>query len=304
MKANNKHILITGASGLIGKQLTLLLLNEGYTVSHLARKPATDRHVKTFVWDVPNGRIDPNCINGVDTIIHLAGAGVAEKRWTNARKQELYNSRVKSIQLLYNLLKNKKHQVSKVISASATGYYGDRGEELLNEDSAPGNDFLAKLCIDWETAVDEANILAIPTLKFRTGIVLDKNGGALPQLATPIKLGVGSPLGTGKQYMPWIHHEDVARLYLYGVQNEPLDGAYNMVAPSPLTNAQLSKAVAKQLKRPLWLPNVPAFVIKLLFGEMGVVVLGGANVSANKIEQAGFQFKYPDIESALKEIYE
>jgi len=299
-----KHILLTGASGSIGKELTLLLLNKGYKVSHLSRKPGDNQYVETFVWDVPKGVIDPACIDGVDTIVHLAGAGVAEKRWTNARKKELADSRIKSIELIYSLLKKKKHQVTKIISASATGYYGNRGDEWLTEDSAPGGDFLAKLCIDWEKAADEGASLGLTVLKLRTGIVLDKEGGALPKLAMPVKLGVGSPLGTGKQHMPWIHHQDVIDLYLYGIENQDLAGVYNMTAPNPVTNAQLTKTVAKQLKRPLWLPNVPAFVLKLLVGEMGIVILGGARVSPAKIERAGFQFKFPDIESALKEIYE
>lgn len=304
METTNKHILLTGASGVIGKQLTLLLLNKGYTVSHLSRKPASGQHIKTYVWDVPKGIIDPVCVDGVDIIIHLAGAGVAEKRWTDARKKELEDSRIKSIQLIYSLLKTEKHQVKKIISASATGYYGNRGDEWLTEGSQPGNDFLAQLCIRWEKAADEGEALGLKVLKFRTGIVLNKEGGALPQLATPIKLGAGAPLGTGKQYMPWIHHQDVIDLYLYGVAHDGLTGVYNMTAPNPVTNAQLTRAVAKQLKRPLWLPNVPAFLLKILFGEMGVIVLGGARVSPAKIEQAGFKFKYPDIEGAVKEIYE
>lgn len=304
MDRAKQHILLTGASGTIGKQLTVLLLNKGYQVSHLSRKPADSKYIKTFVWDVPKGVIDPKCIDEVDIIIHLAGAGVADKRWTDERKKELEDSRIKSIELIYDLLRREKHRVKKIVSASATGYYGDRGDELLTEDSTPANDFLARLCIDWENAVDEGKALGLKVLKFRTGVVLTKDGGALPKLVMPVKFGVGLPLGTGKQYIPWIHYHDVIDMYLYGVEQEDLTGVYNMVAPNSVTNTQMTKAVAKQLKRPLWLPNVPAVFLKLLLGEMSIIVLAGANISAKKIEQAGFKFSFSQIEGALKDIYE
>ena len=215
----------------------------------------------------------------------------------------MIESRTRSIGLIYDLLKKKKHQVNTVISASGTGYYVKSSDELLTEDNPPADDFLGVCCVEWEKAVDEGEQLGLRVVKFRTGVVLDKDGGALPQLALPIKLGVGSPLGDGKTWMPWIHHRDVVDMYLYGLENEQLTGVYNMVAPNPVTNAQLTKAVAKQLHRPLWAPNVPAFLLKFLFGEMSLVVLAGSKVSAQKIEEAGFKFKFRDIAEALKEIY-
>lgn len=299
----HQHILLTGGSGLLGTELTQVLLDKGCTVSHLSRKPGNDSRVKTFIWDISKSEIDADCIDGVDTIIHLAGAGIAEKRWTDNRKKELVESRTRSISLIYDLLRRKPHRVKKVISASATGYYSDRGDELLTEDSAPSHDFLGQCCVAWEQAVDEGAKLGLDILKFRTGVVLTGKGGALPKLAIPVKLGVGSPLGNGRQWIPWIHHTDVINMYLYGMERPLLSGVYNMVAPQPVTNAQLIKAVAKQLKRPLWAPKVPAFLLKLLLGEMATVVLGSTRVSAGEIEQAGFVFKYPDIETALKEIY-
>jgi uncharacterized protein (TIGR01777 family) len=174
----------------------------------------------------------------------------------------------------------------------------------MHEEDEPAHDFMGACCIEWEAAVDEGEQLGLRVVKFRTGVVLDKDGGALPQLALPIKFGAGSPLGSGKQWIPWIHHEDVVDMYLYGIEQAELKGAYNMVAPNPVTNHQLTKAVAKQLNRPLWLPNVPAFALKLLFGEMSIVVLGSTKVSAQKIEDAGFKFKYPEVTAALKEIYQ
>jgi uncharacterized protein (TIGR01777 family) len=206
--------------------------------------------------------------------------------------------------MVYQLLKSKSHKVTTVISASGIGYYSDRGDELMHEDNEPAHDFIGTCCIEWEKAVDEGEQLGLRVVKFRTGVVLDKDGGALPQLALPIKFGAGSPLGNGKQWISWIHHEDVVNMYLYGIEQADLKGAYNMVAPNPLTNAQLTKAVAKQLNRPLWLPNVPAFVLKLLFGEMSILILASTKASSQKIETAGFKFKYPEVTAALKEIYQ
>jgi uncharacterized protein (TIGR01777 family) len=299
---NSKHILLTGGTGLIGKTLTAQLLAKGYQVSHLSRKPGNDPHVKTFLWDVNKGEIDEHCIDGVDIVIHLAGAGIADKRWTDERKKEIIGSRTKSIGLVYQLLRTKKHNVNAIISASAIGYYSDRGDELLTEDSAPNNDFMGKCCVEWEAAVDEGKKLNLRIVKFRTGVVLN-NGGALKQMALPVKLYVGSPLGSGKQWIPWIHWQDVVNMYMLAIENESFTGVYNMVSPNPVTNKQLIQAIAKQLHKPLWAPKVPAFLLKLLLGEMSTIVLGSTKVSAQKIEDAGFSFKYPDITSALREIY-
>lgn len=300
----SKHILLTGGTGLLGKQLTNALINKGYTVSHLSRKQGDDARVKTYIWDIHKGTIDEKCIDGVDTIIHLAGAGITDGRWTDERKKEIIESRTKSIGLIYDLLKRKSHQVNTVISASSVGYYSNRGDDLMHEDDEPAHDFLGTCCIEWENAVDEGEQLGLRVIKFRTGVVLDKDGGALPQLALPIKFAAGSPLGNGKQWMSWIHPQDVIGMYLFGIEQAESKGAYNMVAPNPLTNAQLTKAVAKQLNRPVWLPNVPAFLIKIFFGEMSILVLGSTKVSAQKIEEAGFKFKYPEVVAALKEIYQ
>lgn len=303
MAHQNKHILITGGTGLLGKQLTQLLLQKGYTVSHLSREPGKDPRVKTFIWDVAKGQIDERCIDDVDMIIHLAGAGIADKRWTKSRKKLIVESRTKSIELVYGLLKNKPHRVKRVISASGIGYYSDRGNVLMHETDTPAHDFMGECCIAWENAVNEGTKLGLDVLIFRTGVVLQKDGGALPKLDTPVKWGVGAALGNGGQWMSWIHHADVSAMYLYGVEQTDLTGIFNMAAPYPVTNMRLTQAIAKQLKRPLWLPKVPSFLLKLALGEMATVVLGSTKVSTDKIENAGFVFKYPDIESALKEIY-
>ncbi|MDB5153371.1 MAG: hypothetical protein JWR54_2122 [Mucilaginibacter sp.] len=302
-QSTNKHILITGGTGLIGKLITDTLLNRGYEVSHLSRKTGNNPRVKTYLWDVANGEIDEHCIDRVDTVLHLAGTGIAGKRWRDKRKKELIESRVKSIGLIYRLIKSKPNKVNTVISASATGYYGSRGDELLTEESLPNNDFLALCCIAWEKAADEGRSLGLRVLKFRTGVVLHKSGGALPQMAMPVRFGVGAAFGSGKQWIPWIHWQDVVEMYLYGIENIHLTGIYNMAAPQPVTNKQLMKALARQLRRPLWPLKVPSLIFKILLGEMSLLILGSAKVSAQKIENDGFIFKYPGLAEALKAIF-
>ncbi|RKR81630.1 hypothetical protein BDD43_1780 [Mucilaginibacter gracilis] len=297
------HILITGGSGLLGQKLTTELLNRGYSVSHLSRHTGTHPNVKTFLWDVKNNIIDVNCIRGVDVIIHLAGEGIADGKWTHQRKKDIINSRTKSIALVYSLLKTKPHKVKSVISASGVGYYGDSGDILVTEDSQPSKSFLGECCVKWEKAVDKGTEFELRIVKFRTGVVLTTQGGALAKMAAPVKYGFGAVLGSGKQWVPWIHIEDAVNMYILAVENEMIKGVYNMVAPLPVTNYQLTLAIAKQLERPLWLPHVPAFALNLFLGEMAVLVLGSNKVAANKIEKAGFTFKYLTVEDALEEIY-
>jgi hypothetical protein len=302
-RPTNKHILITGGTGLVGKLITEELLREGHMVSHLSRKPGNNPKVKTYLWNVPKGQVDEHCLDGVDTVLHLAGAGIADKRWTAKRKKEIIESRTKSIGLIYQLIKSKPNKVNTIISASATGYYSNRGDELLTEESRPNNDFMARCCVAWEEAVDEGKTLGMRVLKFRTGVVLHKNEGALPQMAKPVKLGLGVPFGNGKQWIPWIHWQDVVDMYLYGIKNINLTGVYNMVAPNPVTNRQFTKAVARQLHRPMWPLKVPSFIFKLLLGEMNIIILGSTRVSAQKIEKDGYVFKHPELAEALKAIY-
>jgi len=303
MAKEQPHILITGGSGLIGRRLTDLLLSKGYAVSHLNRKPGGDTRVTSFLWDIPKGKIDEHCIDSVDMVVHLAGAGIADEKWTDERKKELVNSRTESLRLIYKLIKDHPNKVNSIISAAAIGYYGDRGDELLTEDSAPGTGFMPECCIAWEEAIDEGKALGLRIVKLRTGVVLDKEGGALQQMARPVKLFAGAGLGSGRQWIPWIHWQDAVDMYLAAIENASLGGVYNMVAPSPVTNRQLMKAIAKQLKRPLWFFNVPSFVFKMLMGEMSIIILGSTKVSPQKVEQEGFKFKYPELEGALKEIY-
>ena len=300
---SNRHILITGGSGLISRLVTEELLNRGYSVSHLSRRPGNNPKVKTWLWDVYKGHIDEHCLEGVGTILHLAGENIAGKRWTNKRKKEIIDSRSKSIELVYQLIKRKPNQVNTIISASAIGYYSNRGDDLLTEDSLPSNDFMAQCCKEWEDAVDRGKKLGLRILKFRTGIVLNKDEGALLEMSKPIKLGLGAPLGSGRQWMPWIHWQDVVEMYLYAIEKINLSGVYNMVAPNPATNKQFTRALAKELHRPVWPIKIPAFVLRLLMGEMSTIVLASTRVSAEKVEKDGFSFKYSELVAALSEIY-
>lgn len=302
----NKTILITGGTGLIGKRLCRQLLDKGYRIHLLSRssKPDSDPRIKTFVWNVEKNEIDERCIEGVEAVIHLAGEGIVDKRWTEQRKHDIISSRTESIRLIYELIKKQTSlSVKHIISAAAIGFYADRGNELLKEESLPGKGFLAESCIAWEQAVDEGEKFGLRIVKFRTGIVLDPAGGALAEIARPVKFGLGAALGSGKQWVSWIHWKDVLNMYEFALENEKIAGVYNMAAPHPATNLELTKAIAHQFKMPLWLPSVPAFALKLAMGEMSAAVLGSTRVSTQKIIEAGFSFDFPELEPALNDLY-
>jgi uncharacterized protein len=298
----NHKILITGASGLIGSRLTELLLQKDHQVAHLGRSKKAGT-APSYVWDVENKAMDVKALEGVDTIIHLAGAGVADKRWTAQRKKEILDSRINSTCLLFETLKKENHSVKNFVGASAIGYYGfGMNDETFTEESKAGNDFLASVTKQWEEETNPMAALGLRLVKLRIGIVLSEKGGALAEMAKPIKLGMGSPLGTGQQYLSWIHIDDLCELFIKAVVDEKMQGAYNAVGNSWVTNAELTKAIASVLKKPLWLPPVPAFMMKIILGEMADMVLNGSKVSAEKIRQAGFQFKYPDLDKALNNL--
>jgi uncharacterized protein (TIGR01777 family) len=259
--------------------------------------------VPSFAWDVDKKQMDAKALAGVDTIVHLAGAGVADKRWTPTRKKEILDSRVQSTRLLYQILKEEKHSVKNIVSASAIGYYGfGLSDQLFTEERPPATDFLASVTTEWEKEVDAIRELEIRVVKIRIGIVLSNKGGALKEMARPIQFGVGAPLGTGQQVMSWIHIDDLCEMFCKAIQDRSLAGAYNGVAPNPVTNAELTKAIASILKKPLWLPNVPPFVLRLLVGEMADIVVNGSKVSAEKILATRFKFQYSQIDDALRNL--
>ncbi|WP_316831416.1 TIGR01777 family oxidoreductase [Pedobacter aquatilis] len=296
-----KKILITGATGLVGVVLKEKLLSTGYEVNTLSRKPEGKN---AFQWDVYKQQIDPESLSGVDAVIHLAGEPVADKKWTKERKKQIIDSRVKSTELLFKTIKeSKNHNIKSFISASAVGYYGDCGDEILTEESPNGFGFLAECCKLWEQAVDEGKKLSLRVVKLRTGIVLSKAGGALPQLDLPVRLFAGAAIGTGKQWTPWLHNDDMVNMYIEAIENIKMEGNYNACAPFPVTNKALTKAIARQLHRPFWPLNVPKAAIELLMGERVEAVLMSNNTSAQKLLDAGFKFKFTRLEEALADIY-
>ena len=298
-----RHILLTGATGMLGKILIQSLLEQGYKISVLSRKPVKIDQVNVFLWDVYNQKIDGSCLKGVDSIIHLAGENISGKKWSAQRKKEIISSRVLSTQLLFRTMKENENQVKDFISAAAIGYYGNRGDELLTEESNPGHNFLAECCIQWEQAVDKGNELNLRIVKIRTGVVLDKNDGALKAMAMPVKFFAGAPIGNGRQWIPWIHHYDMTQIYLYALRQPSLRGTYNACAPFPVTNQAMTKAIARQLNRPVWPFGIPEKVLALVLGEMSSLVTNSTNVSAHKLLSSGFIFKFPQLEQALADIY-
>jgi uncharacterized protein (TIGR01777 family) len=299
----DQHILLTGATGMLGKELIKSLLETGYKVSILSRKSVSIPDVKVFLWDVDKREIDKHCMEGVDTIIHLAGENIAKEKWTEERKKVIIDSRVGSAGLLFDTLSAGVNQVKNFISAAAVGYYGNRGDEILTEESPAGNDFMAECCIQWELAADRFKKLDLRVVKIRTGVVLSKDDGALPQMSVPIKSFVGAPLGTGKQWVPWIHHGDMTQIYLHALKDDSMQGTYNACAPFPVTNKTFTKALAKELHRPVWPFSVPELVMKTILGEMSAVVLNSTNTSAQKLLSTGFIFSYTQLEDALSNIY-
>lgn len=300
---NAKHILITGASGLIGTRLTELLLQRKYIVTHLSREKQFGT-IKTFVWNTEHQTLEAGAFDGVDAIVNLAGAGIADKPWTDSRKKIIVESRTKSVQLLFNELTKKNHQVKTFVSASAMGFYGmhDLPNPLKETDEA-GTDFLADVTTQWEHEIDKVSELFIRTVKLRISVVLSDRGGALEQMAKPIKFFVGAPLGSGHQMVSWIHLDDLCNMFIKAIEDDHMRGAYNAVAPEVVSNETLTRGIAKHLHRPIIVPRVPEFAVKLLLGEMAEMVLRGSRLSDEKIREAGFTFQYETVEKALQDIY-
>lgn len=298
------RILITGGSGLVGTRLSEMLIDHGYEVAHLSRNSRQYTQYKTFKWDIDRQYIDDNVLSYADYIVNLAGAPVAEGKWTKDRKRQILESRVKGTELLRECLAKTDHHVKAFLSASAIGIYGDTGHHLVTEESSYGDDFLAQVCRQWEAAAWDVHELGIRTCILRLGIVLSNKGGALPQIAKPVRLLAGAPLGSGQQYMSWIHIDDLCRLFIQAIEETQFQGVYNAVAPNPVTNEVFTRTLAQVMHRPLTGLKVPAMGLKLVMGEMSEVVLEGQRVSANKVIQTGFTFEYQTARQALESIYQ
>jgi len=303
-----QRVLITGGTGMVGTSLTQLLLSKGYQVIVLTRQPRISNvpNLSYAVWDIDKGYIDPSAIQNADTIVHLAGAGVADKRWSKKRKQEIVDSRVMSGELLVKYLTENSHQVKTVVAASAIGWYGpDTAESLMNgftETDPVDGAFLGDTCKQWEDSVKPIETLGIRLVTLRIGIVLNKQGGALAEFIKPAKFGLATIFGTGNQMVSWIHQNDLCKMILFGIQTASLKGVYNAVSPDPTSNKDLIIAITKKL-RGFYLPiPVPAFVLNIMLGEMSIEILKSAKVSSYKIQEADFKFDYPTLNSALHEL--
>lgn len=296
-------VLISGGTGSIGSLMADFLHRQGHEVGLLSRSEKNDGTFKTYKWNIKDNYLDPEALESCDYIIHLAGAGIADKAWTAGRKKEIIESRVLSTDLLYNQVKKHKTPLKAFISASAVGYYGQvTSNKNFTEKDKSANDFVGKTCFLWEQAAEQFEDLGIRTVRLRIGVVLMEKGGALEKMVQPIRMGFGSPLGSGKQYIPWIHVDDLIGMFFKALTSDDMSGAYNAVAPEPASNAEFTRILARVLNKKLWLPNVPAFVLKALLGERASLVLKGSRVSSQKIESTGFTFKYGSLEPALKNL--
>lgn len=297
-------VLITGGSGLVGMALTESLKSKGIEVAHLTRQKNSKAGVKTYVWDYKKNYLEEGALTNVTHIVHLAGAGIADKPWTMSRKREIVKSRVLTARLLLDQCAAQQKHPVKFISASGIGFYGAvTKDDIFTETSSRGSDFVAECCVQWENQALAFEKFSSVTI-LRTGIVLAKGDGALGKLESTIKRGLGAPIGSGKQYMPWIHLDDLVSLYEKAIFENDFKGIYNSVGSQHVNNEEFTQTLAKALKKKLWLPKVPAFVMKMIFGEMSEILLEGTKVSNEKVLHSGFEFKFDQLEPALNHCYQ
>ncbi len=303
MSLEGKSVLIAGGTGLIGTHLSNYLTRQGMKVSHLSRSKQKNSPYTTFTWNPVEHRMDTEALQDVNYIINLAGAGVADGRWTQARKKLILESRLDSAATFEKHLAETGIKPNAYLSASAVGYYGDRGEEILTEESEPGTGFLSETTVAWEKAADAMENYC-QVVKVRIGLVLSTKGGALPSMANPQKLGVGALMGSGKQFYPWIHIHDMARIFEYLMENRDLDGVVNGTAPVPVRQTDLVDAIKKGMNRPAIKLPAPSFVLKTMLGEMATAVLDSTRAVPEKLNKAGFEFEHADIIDALRHLVE
>ncbi len=297
-----KTVVIAGGSGLIGKQLSELLSASGYEVLWLSRKQNLTARFPTFAWNPSAGTMDETPLLRADFVINLAGSGIANSRWTSKIKHEIIESRTKSAQLIADFLKMKPHRIKAYIAASAIGFYGERGDQWLAETADAGHGFLAESTLAWETATHVVAQTGVRSVALRVGIVLSTKGGALPKMLISFNFLTGIYFGNGQQFYSWIHIEDVARMFQFALENETMNGIFNAVAPTPVTNKVFTKNLATALSRPALLLPAPSFALKIALGEMATVVLNSNRVTAEKIEKMGFKFLFPENVAALKDV--
>ena len=293
-------VLISGGSGLIGRYLTSALLSEGYKVSHLSRKAGQSGKARVWKWDPEHNIIDPQAFDGIDCLIHLAGANIGEKRWTKKRKEVIQTSRVDSSRLLFKTINDNGINLKAYITASAIGYYGSvTTDKVFKEDDLPATDFLGTTCKMWEEAADQFEKSGIRTVKIRTAVVLEKNDSALSNLMKPARFGFLVQTGNGRQYMPWIHINDLCNIYLKAISDSEMAGVYNAVSPQHVTGREFINTLAIVMKRNVFPIPVPAVVLRAVLGEMADVILKGSRASSDKIKNAGYNFIYSNLQDAL-----
>lgn len=289
---------------MVGSRLSDLCLEKGMEVHYLTTgksKIQKKENYKGFYWNPDTGEIEAGCLEGVDTIVHLAGASIAEP-WTSSYKKQIIKSRVATANLLFETLKKQENEVENFISASAIGVYPSSLQKLyFEDDAAVADNFVGEVVRKWEAAADQFEKIGLDVAKIRIGLVLAEEGGMLEKIKKPISLNMGAALGSGKQWQSWIHVEDLAGIFLFAIQNH-LSGTFNAVAPNPVTNKELTKELAKQMGKSIWLPNVPKFALKTLLGEMSQIVLSSQLVSCKKIDSAGYNFKYHQLSRALADL--
>ena len=297
-----KTVLITGGTGLVGRRLTELLIEKGYRVLWLSRERNLYADIPTYRWDYRNNEMDNEALEQADVIIHLAGSNLGEGRWTEEKKRQIVESRVRTAELMLDRLKLAGSMPELFISASATGYYGPGVRERIftEEDVLSENDFLSTTCRKWEDAACSFNELpGIRTVVLRTGFILSRDSEAFKKMVLPTRFGVGSPLGSGRQYLSWIHLDDICRLYIKAIEDSTMQGVYNAVAPEYITNAGFMRTLARVMKKPFFFPAVPVFIMRLVMGEAADMVLGGSRISSRKIQDAGYRFLYERAEKAI-----
>jgi len=295
------NIIITGGSGLLGSHLLPFLESKKFVPAILSRKIRKDDS-NFYAWDPESDKIDLSVLNGASAIIHLAGAGIADKSWTDKRKKEILDSRVKSAELLFETLKNNPHTIRTIVSASAVGIYGDGGDEWKTEESSIDHGFLQDTCRAWEESVQRFKELGIRVVILRIGVVLAKDGGAYPQMALPIKFFAGAALGSGEQYISWIHIDDLCRMITYALKNEKTQGVYNAVSSQPVTNREFYRVLANNLNRPLWPFNVPASMLNIILGKKAEIVLSGQRVCNKKVLSTGFEFNFNNLPEVIEKL--
>ena len=294
-------ILLAGGTGFIGARMAEVFKGKGHEVRILTRTPRGDGQ---FGWNLAAGTIDDLAVAGVDVVINLAGAGIADGRWTPARKKLIIDSRVQSARLLREAFQRLQHFPKAYLSISGIGYYGNSGESRVYETDTPAdNGFMVQCCAAWEQGVEEIGALGIRTAIFRAGIVLDKSGGALREMARPLLFGIGGYFADGQAWYSWIHRDDLCRMFLWAAETPAVEGIFNAVSPHPARNVDFIKAVAKAMRKPALFIPAPAFALRLVFGEMADTILFSNRVSAEKVIGAGFHFQYPELAGALARIY-